>query len=127
MHPCRSDYKKEHYAINRQRYIDNAAINRRRMLRHRAQLIVQFLREHPCMDCGESDVVVLEFDHLENKAFSVSHGIREKNWETVLREIEKCDVVCANCHRRRTARKGNFARYAAANKTSGRRESDPRH
>jgi hypothetical protein len=54
--------------------------------------------------------VVLEFDHLADKTFTISEGLRDRNWESVLAEIAKCDVVCANCHRRRTAEPGGFMR-----------------
>jgi hypothetical protein len=57
-----------------------------------------------CVDCGESDVRLLEFDHVR--------GIKESDistlvpvgmaWQRIVREIAKCEVKCANCHRRRT-------------------------
>ena len=80
----------------------------------RMQFLIEFFRERPCIDCGESDPIVLEFDHLTDKAFDVSAGLRTHKWETVLQEIDKCEVVCANCHRRRTARRGSFVRAAVA-------------
>ena len=108
--PCRAAYKQEHYARNRQRYIDNAASRRSAMLAERVQFIVRYVSERGCADCGERDPVVLEFDHLRDKEFSISSGIRERNWDQVLREISKCEVVCANCHRRRTAQRSGFLR-----------------
>jgi hypothetical protein len=45
-----------------------------------------------------------------DKEFDISRGLRDRAWPTVMREIAKCDVVCANCHRRRTARRGGFLR-----------------
>jgi len=74
------------------------------------QFLLDFLAEHPCVDCGESDPIVLEFDHRGDKLFNVSYGLRDRNWAAVLAEMEKCDVVCANCHRRRTAARGSFLR-----------------
>jgi L-lysine 2,3-aminomutase len=80
--------------------------NRRRM--------VDYLREHPCVDCGEDDIVVLEFDHLRDKSANVSAIMLQKNeWRRVLEEMAKCEVVCANCHRRRTARRANSYRHRA--------------
>jgi hypothetical protein len=108
--PCRANYKREHYLNNKQRYVDNAAIRRRRILDERTRLLVEFLKGHPCVECGETDPIVLEFDHRSNKSFDVAYGIRNCNWDAVLAEIAKCDVVCANCHRRRTAQRRGYLR-----------------
>lgn len=112
--PCRAAYKQEHYAANRRRYIDQAMARKRLMVAERIEFLVAFLREHPCADCGETDPVVLEFDHLRDKKFNVAAGLRDREWQSVLDEMAKCEVVCANCHRRRTARRGGFARAVVA-------------
>ena len=67
--------------------------------------IVKYLQEHPCIDCGEKDIIVLEFDHRHGmeKVGDVAKMVFSYSWERILLEIEKCDVRCANCHRRRTA------------------------
>lgn len=112
--PCRAAYKQKHYSANRQRYIDQAMARKRVMVAERIEFLVAFLREHPCVDCGETDPIVLEFDHLRDKKFNVAAGLRDREWQSVLDEMAKCDVVCANCHRRRTARRGGFARAVVA-------------
>ena len=112
--PCRAAYRQEHYRAHRQRYIDAAGRRKRRVVAERMAYIVSYLGEHPCVDCGETDPVVLEFDHLRDKKFSISDGLQGRNWQSVLDEIAKCEVVCANCHRRRTARRGGFARAVVA-------------
>lgn len=112
--PCRAEYGRQHYLQNRERYIRNAHRRRDRETARRMDILVEFLLEHPCVDCGETDVVVLEFDHLRDKMFNVSHGVRTRRWDAVLNEIKKCEVVCANCHRRRTAERGGFMRYTRA-------------
>jgi hypothetical protein len=99
---------------HRQRYIDQAQRRKKALVAERLVYLLAYLREHPCVDCGESDPVVLEFDHLRDKEFCVGQGFWDRRWQSVLDEIAKCEVVCANCHRRRTARRGGFARAAVA-------------
>jgi hypothetical protein len=103
--PCRSAYGKKHYAANRQRYIEMEAKRKRARAEKRMRFLLDFFRTHPCVDCGEDDPLVLEFDHLENKSFDIGAGLPDRPWDSLLAEIEKCEVVCANCHRRRTARR----------------------
>jgi hypothetical protein len=103
--PCRSAYGREHYLANRQRYIDQAAKVKPRLTRERTIYLIEYFKSHPCVECGETDPVVLEFDHLRDKSFSIGQALARRRWETILAEIKKCEVVCANCHRRRTARR----------------------
>jgi hypothetical protein len=111
---CRAAYKQEHYATNRERYIADAVRRKQAIIAERTAYLIEFFRERPCIDCGETDPLVLEFDHLGHKNFNISKGLRNNNWQAVLDEIATCDVVCANCHRRRTALRGGFARAGVA-------------
>lgn len=71
--------------------------------------ILSYLKSHPCINCGENDPVVLEFDHRSEKEFSVALGIqRAYSLDKVKQEIDKCDVLCANCHKRKTAKDFNW-------------------
>lgn len=117
--PCRTAYKREHYARNKRRYVDSANRRTKRIVAERTAYLVAFLREHPCVDCGEGDPIVLEFDHLRDKKFGIGKGMRDRPWKDVLAEIEKCEVVCANCHRRRTNRRGSFIRTVIAADRTG--------
>lgn len=67
--------------------------------------LLEHLKSCKCEDCGETNPVVLEFDHTspEEKSFNIS-DCNKYSWSTVLQEIDKCQVVCANCHRVRTAK-----------------------
>jgi hypothetical protein len=101
--PCRADYHHEHYVANRAAYIENALQRKRALGEERTRYLIGYFAEHPCADCGERDPVVLEFDHLGQKSFTIGANLRYRNRQSLLEEIAKCDVVCANCHRRRTA------------------------
>jgi hypothetical protein len=71
-----------------------------------SQQLCDYLLEHPCVDCGEADIRVLDFDHRDpaTKVGAVTTMIvTHESWRLIELEIEKCDVRCANCHRRRTA------------------------
>lgn len=83
-------------------------------LRKRAELrikILDYLDENPCIGCGETDPLVLEFDHRDRdtKISSVSRLVNDCcSWETIQTEIDKCDILCANCHRRKTHKQLKF-------------------
>lgn len=71
-------------------------------------LVVQNIKlTRGCADCGYNiHPEALEFDHLGDKEFSISSG-RRYGLDRLMAEIDKCDVVCANCHRVRTADRRN--------------------
>jgi L-lysine 2,3-aminomutase len=68
-----------------------------------------------CADCGLQDPKVLEFDHVGGKRANVSTLVHEGySTRRIAQEIECCEVVCVNCHRRRTARRGLSWRLSPA-------------
>lgn len=67
--------------------------------------VLEYRLNHPCVDCGESDPVCLDFDHVRgvkwaNISTLVSKGATVA---TIKDEVRKCDVRCSNCHRKVTA------------------------
>jgi hypothetical protein len=58
------------------------------------------------LDCGEDDFIVLQFDHVRGKKkHNVTRMINSMcPWKDIMAEIKKCDIVCANCHQRRTSK-----------------------
>jgi hypothetical protein len=102
---CRAQYAHKHYQANRQQYLERAAISKRKLKLERTRFLLDYFQDHPCADCGEADPVVLEFDHLKDKSFNIGDCFAGRTWESVLAEIEKCEVVCRNCHRRRESRR----------------------
>lgn len=68
-----------------------------------------------CKDCKINDPRVLEFDHLYDKKFDIARAVASttRSWNLILKEIEKCEIVCANCHVIRTQERGNHKRFQA--------------
>ena len=76
--------------------------------RHRIKIrakLLDFLSDKSCLDCGENDPIVLDFDHISSKnKFKIIGKMLSGHysWESIEREIKKCEIRCANCHRRKT-------------------------
>jgi hypothetical protein len=102
---CTADYQHRWYLKNRESVIDRVRISREKVIAENRIRVRQYLTENPCVDCGESDPVVLDFDHLRDKFRDVSYLVGSGcPWATIEREMAKCEVRCANCHARKTAR-----------------------
>ena len=84
--------------------------SKRRMQRIRrkktvTKLVLEFLLNNHCVDCEEDDPYVLDFDHInpDTKHKEVSTLIsQEASWNRVKKEMDKCQIRCANCHRKKT-------------------------
>ena len=74
--------------------------------------VYEYLQSHHCVDCGNDDVRVLEFDHVRGqKRYNISQMIHlGHSVKAILSEIEKCDVRCANCHRIVTSERAGWFR-----------------
>lgn len=103
--PRNREYQRDHYAANIEEYKAKAVVWRRGRRTELFNGIIAYLREHPCVDCGETDPVVLQFDHVRGiKRAHVARLVRDQRpWAEIAEEIKKCDVRCANCHFRKTA------------------------
>jgi hypothetical protein len=109
---CQAAYSHEHYRRNRPAYLARTATQRKFNREGCRQQVYNYLIAHPCVDCRESDPIVLEFDHRDpsTKRASISRLISQVTWAALQREIARCDVRCANCHRRRTAEQFGWAK-----------------
>lgn len=100
-------YRKKHYKENTVK-VRSSITDRKQKIKNN---LWKLKLESKCMDCDFSDPRCLDFDHLRDKEFNVSQMVqRAMSWTKILKEIEKCDIVCANCHRIRTHVRGNWIR-----------------
>jgi hypothetical protein len=109
---CKKAYNATYYVRTKDRHNPSRAERRRLHIEEMTRRIIQYLRCHPCVDCGETDIVVLDFDHQRDKVLDINR-MRGFAWSRIAAEIEKCEVVCANDHRRRTAATQGWARARA--------------
>jgi hypothetical protein len=113
---CRT-CSRQWYLTNRDAHRANVRLRSTATKKEYKRRIGEHLLAHPCVDCGESDVRVLDFDHLDAStkrsdiAKMVNAGGR---WRDIELEIAKCEVRCANCHRRVTSDRGQDWRAAVA-------------
>lgn len=89
------------YRLNKEVYVVKA---KRRKERLYSEVIVP-AKSMPCLDCkGTFPPVCMDFDHVRGeKRFDISNNHDKVSLVRLLEEIAKCDVVCSNCHRIRTA------------------------
>ena len=78
------------------------------------RFLLVYFKAHPCVDCGETDPLVLTFDHVRGlKTRNVADLIGQRcSLHVIQAEISKCDVRCANCHLRKTARQLGYFKFS---------------
>ena len=109
-------YQAKWYEANREQHVAAVARSRAKRLDKIREYVWEYLLEHPCVDCGEADPIVLEFDHVRGeKSFTIGVAMASRPVADVISEIEKCDVRCCNCHRRKTSSERNWWRQQESN------------
>jgi len=76
------------------------------------EFLMKHFKENPCSSCGETNPILLDFDHLRDKKISIANAITNQwSLERIQDEIDKCQVLCSNCHRMKTAKDHNWYMY----------------
>lgn len=101
---CDKEYQKEWYQKNKKSVITKTRILNKEIQKINRAFIVEYLKNNPCVECGEKDIVVLQFDHIGHKTKGVSLLIKSSTLLKIKEEISRCQVLCANCHTRKTAK-----------------------
>ena len=107
---CMAEAKHAWYLRNTQHQKDRVRANSARTTRENLERAWTYLSSHACVDCGETDPIVLQFDHVTGvKRTSLAQMVRSGfHWESIEVEIAKCVVRCGNCHRRKTAKEQGY-------------------
>lgn len=108
---CQREYKNKsyhkHYKENKEKFRTRNMAQKERNKKN----FLEYLQDKCCIDCGEDDIIVLDFDHIDsnNKEFIISKFVTGGySWKRIEKEIAKCEIRCANCHRRRTAKQFGY-------------------
>ena len=101
---CQKPFRKNWYEGSaKERHLKNVKERKEKVRRLAREYVLTYLLTHPCIECGERDPRVLEFHHRQEKDMAVSELVAGGySIATIQAEINKCDVLCANCHRKRT-------------------------
>ena len=101
---CLHKRKNELYKTKyKERYRDRLKSNKN-LHRQLIRQTIKDLKSCGCIICGEKEICCLDFHHLRDKSFEIGHSM-DITLETLLKEVDKCIVLCANCHRKLHAEK----------------------
>jgi hypothetical protein len=94
-------YNREYYKRNRQHLLEKQRDKNRRLAENRRKWLVEYKKTLSCVRCEENHPATLTFHHRQGteKSFEIGNivglGVSLKR---IIAEIEKCEVLCANCH-----------------------------
>ena len=93
------------YSKNKASHVVKVVQQRKRRVAALRLRVQAYLAEHPCVGCGDTELLMLEFDHVRGvKRGTISVMVTACfSWEVIALEIAKCEVRCVRCHRRKTA------------------------
>lgn len=81
------------------RYYNNHLVQYKQRYEEKKKWINDYKLFKGCAICGYNKCAgALKFHHNGNKEFVIGRGYYKYNWEKVEKEIEKCIILCANCH-----------------------------
>lgn len=86
---------------------------RREAKNRNKMFLLRYLLSHPCIDCGESDPIFLDFDHVRGKKVMAVSIMATHGWsiDGLTKEIDKCEVRCVKCHRLKTAKEHGWYNF----------------
>lgn len=101
---CKNCYKEINYKHDAIELCYNCKAKSRRLAR---RISAADYKENKCEICGLEritidDLEIFDFHHIDksNKSFELSDNIESRSWEIIKQELDKCMMLCANCHRK---------------------------
>jgi hypothetical protein len=107
---CDRAYKEIWYQKNKEKHKANTKRNRHKNARKARKFLLNYYQTHPCTNCGFNDPRCLEFHHIKGKKKYLVGGMvtQGHGLTSIKKEIRKCQVLCANCHRIKTSKVQNW-------------------
>ncbi len=100
---CSNLICKERYKNSKGTYLEKLYERQDRILIETRTFVLEYLKTHPCVHCGQTNIMTLEFDHLRDKFKDISMMIKQTyGIEAIKKEVDKCQVLCSNCHNIKT-------------------------
>lgn len=99
---CQRAVSRQHYADNTAHHKSKVIKNNKRNYAKNIEIYKEYKQTLKCNRCPEDHIAVLDFHHTDpkDKDYQVSAMLGTWKWASVLKEIEKCEVLCSNCHRK---------------------------
>jgi hypothetical protein len=101
--PCKQCYAVQDILYHKKWHLNNKAKRIPKIqLRKReiARIVNEYKKTKKCSICPESRWYTLDFHHVKTKKYTISAMVRKGiSWRNIKKEIAKCIIVCANCHR----------------------------
>lgn len=116
---CNKERARKYYKENRSKHLKIISARNKAKRTNNQEKIFEYLLNHSCVDCGEKNPLVLDFDHISNKKFGISYMISNCSWESIVIEIKKCEVRCKKCHSIKTHRDQNSYRWKMVQELNG--------
>ena len=95
-----NEYVKKHHKGQYAKHRDIYLLKRAIITAIRRNNLAAFKASLSCILCDENHPEALDFHHPAGKDFTVGTEVPRRCWKTLIKEIEQCILLCANCHRR---------------------------
>ena len=98
------EYHKRYYLDNAEKYKKKAKRWNKSQRKWAREFISRVKSFSHCVDCGQSDSRVLDFDHVYGEKIGNVSDMVNGSYSigAIKKEIRKCEVRCSNCHRIKT-------------------------